>query len=278
MRKFSELDWNALWREEMGWNRPEKTGRQFDDAAELAFWRNLAPRYSTEYDLNRDTDLLATRLRQLMGEGRSVLEIGCGSGNFTLRMAAYADRVLGVDMSPAMLAELEARVRAVGCANVRTIASKWEAFSGTERFDYLVSVNSLYRICDIESALRKMDALAKRGVILIRTIQKPFLSPLYESCSIACRECRDYRLLPCLLWKMGVQANVEFVPYARSKTYADLAAVEREMTADLGEADFSGHAGRLQEAFAKAADRGAQGYTITMRRTAAFIYWRKTDA
>ena len=108
MLKFTDIDFNAVWQETFGWNAAGDTdNRKFNDQAENDFWVRLAPRYTQEYNLNHDTGLIADKLAGLLGRNKTILEIGCGSGNFTLLMAQYSQQILGLDFSPAMLAVLK---------------------------------------------------------------------------------------------------------------------------------------------------------------------------
>ena len=104
MLNFTDIDFNAVWQETFGWNAAGDTdNRKFNDQAENDFWVRLAPRYTQEYNLNHDTGLIADKLAGLLGRNKTILEIGCGSGNFTLLMAQYSQQILGLDFSPAML-------------------------------------------------------------------------------------------------------------------------------------------------------------------------------
>jgi ubiquinone/menaquinone biosynthesis C-methylase UbiE len=62
-----------------------------------------------------------------VAEGQSVADIGAGSGYFALRLARQVGpkgRVRAVDISPDMLAHLEARARKAGLDNVQTVLAK----------------------------------------------------------------------------------------------------------------------------------------------------------
>lgn len=277
MKNFRELDLQQIWLETMGWNEQTTANRQFDDRIESEFWLKLAPRYTDEYNINKDTHLVATKLAALLGANKSILEIGCGSGNFTVLMAAYSWQILGLDFSPAMLDMLHQRLQYTNIANISTQATKWEDFSSKEQFDYIVSVNSLYRISDMQQALLKMNAYSQQGFIIVRTIQCPLLSPLYKACELPFVECLDYQLLPLLLWRNNIKAQVEFVNYSRSKTYPTLESVQAEMLLDLGQPAFKQHRQILLDKFTAQARHNEQGYTIAMPRTTVFISYHKSQ-
>ena len=275
MLKLTDIDFNAVWQETFGWNTDDKSGRKFDDQAESDFWVKLAPHYTEEYNLNHDTPLIAQRLHQLLGSGHSILEIGCGSGNFTALMARYSKSIMGLDFSPAMLTVLQQRLLAEGIGNVQTHTGKWEDFTTDAAFDYIVSVNSLYRIRDMAAALHKMNAYSRRGFIIVRTIQRPFFYRLYRNCGLDCAECLDYQLLPLLLWQQGIQADVEFLNYTKDRSFNDLETVVQEMRNDLGSEVFTSQRDKLLSALEQQAAPVSDGYTVSQPRTTVIISVKK---
>lgn len=275
MLKLTDIDFNAVWQETFGWNTDDKSGRKFDDQVESDFWVKLAPHYTEEYNLNHDTPLIAQRLHQLLGNGHSILEIGCGSGNFTALMARYSKSILGLDFSPAMLTVLQQRLLAEGIGNVQTHTGKWEDFTTDAAFDYIVSVNSLYRIRDMAAALHKMNAYSRRGFVIVRTIQRPFFYRLYRDCGLDCAECLDYQLLPLLLWQQGIQADVEFLHYTKNRSFNDLETVVQEMRNDLGSEVFTSQRDKLLSALEQQAVAVSDGYTVSQPRTTVIISEKK---
>ncbi|HEY0377465.1 MAG TPA: methyltransferase domain-containing protein [Pyrinomonadaceae bacterium] len=92
-RKFSEgVDERPLW--EKHWKEQL-----------CSFDRNHGPREQREL-WSRDCDSEMTRAYAKLFhglEGKSVLELGCGSGHISILMAAHAERVTLVDLSPSAL-------------------------------------------------------------------------------------------------------------------------------------------------------------------------------
>lgn len=129
MLNYHEIDFNRVWFENMGWNDFCKNQRKFSDEIEAAFWKKLAPRYTTEYNLNNDTDKIANRLSELLGKNNNILEIGCGTGNFTVLMAKYSKNILGIDFSSDMLFELKRKLFNKENVNIKLLQSKWENYS-----------------------------------------------------------------------------------------------------------------------------------------------------
>lgn len=273
--KFTDIDWENIWQDTMGWNNVDADGRKFNDAVERDFWIKLAPRYTKEYNLNNDTDLIAARLAEILGSGKKILEIGCGSGNFTVLMAKYSKEILGLDFSQAMLNELHKRLTQEDIENVRLQNGKWEDFETEEKFDYVVSVNSLYRICDMPAALAKINQYGEKGFVIIRTIQRPFFFALYNKLGIACDECVDYQLLPMMLWQQGLHANVEFLNYSKSKLFNNAQEVMNEMRNDLGEKKFIVYRQMLEASVKTTGKEIDGGMLFEMPRTTVIISVKK---
>jgi SAM-dependent methyltransferase len=67
--------------------------------------------------------------------GRRVLDVGCGSGMFTLRIAKEAAHVTGLDLSGRMLAISAADAASLGLANVDYVQSAWLDYELKAPFD-----------------------------------------------------------------------------------------------------------------------------------------------
>ena len=97
---------------------------------------------------------------------REALEIGCGAGAFSHALAARAERVLALDVSPEMIRV--ARDREPRCANLEYAladVSTWPFPS--ERFDCIASIATLHHV-DARALLPRLrDALRPGGVLLI---------------------------------------------------------------------------------------------------------------
>lgn len=95
-----------------------------------------------------------------------VLEIGCGTGAFTRRLAERAERVVGIDLSPRMIEA--ARARCAGFARVRLEVADATAFEpGAERWDAIASLATLHHLPAAETLVRLRDALRPGGVLLV---------------------------------------------------------------------------------------------------------------
>lgn len=271
--KIQDIDFDAVWKDTMGWNTPCREGRKFQDAVELAFWEKLAPSYTEQYNLNHDTPLIAEWLKENIGNDQSILEIGCGSGNFTMEMAPVARSILGLDFSTDMLREMEKRAAAHGYTHIRGQVGKWEDFSSCEHFGSIVSVNSLYRIEHIEAALLKMWDYGDQ-VLIVRTIQRSLFYSIYKALGILVEECRDYQILPQLFWSHGIHADVEYTTYPIRRQYPSWEAVEEQMKTEIGIGEYEAHKKECLYAL-RLCQVGDQPLTLELPRTTVLIQAKK---
>jgi len=95
----------------------------------------------------------------------SVLEIGAGTGAFTLPIAHIVKRVTAVEPSPSVLRVLEGKLKKNGVGNVHIVNSRWED-AEVEPHDVVLAASCLYVFYDISDALGKMLEKARRGLIL----------------------------------------------------------------------------------------------------------------
>ena len=73
---------------------------------------------------------------EVRGRGGSILEVGCGTGRVALQLAQEGISIVGMDLSPAMLAI--ARQKGQGLANIRWVQGDMQAFDLGERFDLIL--------------------------------------------------------------------------------------------------------------------------------------------
>ena len=104
--------------------------------------------------------------------GDTVVEIGCGTGlNFSLLQEAVGPegRIIGVDLTDAMLAQARARVEREGWTNVELVHSDALLFEFPEGVDGILSTLAISLIPECDQVIRNgSEALApgKRWVVL----------------------------------------------------------------------------------------------------------------
>ena len=147
-------------------------------------------------------------LRHVPAKCESALEIGCGTGAFSRRLAQHAQSVLALDLSPEMIRI--ARQSSTQFSNIEfQIADvmSWN-FPG-ETFDCIASLATLHHLPLRETLSRMRDSLKIGGVLLVldlfereRNVFKPeglfdsVLNAVAIPTSVSLRLLHNGRLLP----------------------------------------------------------------------------------
>lgn len=119
------------------------------------------PREGWDHNAEYQGDLLG-RVPARCGR---VLEIGCGTGEFTRRLAGRAERVLAVDLSPRMIEV--ARARSEGCANVEYVVGDVMGLPlADEEFDCVATLTTLHHL-PMEEVLKKIRKALRPGGVFV---------------------------------------------------------------------------------------------------------------
>jgi ubiquinone/menaquinone biosynthesis C-methylase UbiE len=105
---------------------------------------------------------------QRFGQGRDVLEVGCGTGLILQRVQKFARRAHGVDLSPGMLEKAKARGLEV------TLASATALPFADNQFDVTCSFKVLAHVPEIEKALAEMARVTRPGGTVLAEFYNPY--------------------------------------------------------------------------------------------------------
>jgi SAM-dependent methyltransferase len=73
-------------------------------------------------------------------EGKSILDIGCGSGLYSIYFAQRGANVTGVDFSSRMIELAERNAKDQSCSSVRFLNRDFLSFQSDEKFDHLLFI------------------------------------------------------------------------------------------------------------------------------------------
>jgi ubiquinone/menaquinone biosynthesis C-methylase UbiE len=138
----------------------QATGNQADRAPDN---RAYYDEFSRSYDERRGRgyhkliDDQAAELVRRVGAGKEVLEVGCGTGLILERIAQFASRAEGVDLSPGMVDH--ARTRGLNVRVADATALPYE----DESFDVACSFKVLAHVPKLDEALREMLRVVRPG-------------------------------------------------------------------------------------------------------------------
>ena len=143
--------------------------RDSKDKTNKGFWERVAKIYAVFMAKNDATyEKICDRLGTYIDSGKSVLELACGTGQITFRMAAKARLWEATDYSENMIREAEKRSAGENkceglCFSVQdATALTYEA----ESFDIVVIANALHIMPEPDVALNEIYRVLKKDGIL----------------------------------------------------------------------------------------------------------------
>lgn len=150
------------------------TGREawIPDELATAGRENLDAVHVARYDDKEDgnaVDDAAMLVALGIGPESTVIDVGAGTGQFTLAVAPYVRRVVAVDVSPVMLDRLRAKVEQSGLAHVECVRAGFLTYEHVgDGADLIYSRYALHHLPDFWKAvaLGRLAAMIKPGGIL----------------------------------------------------------------------------------------------------------------
>jgi hypothetical protein len=208
-----DIDWNAAWKEDQMFRR---------NADNSEYWNNRAPSFAK----TAGESPYAKEFLENAGilEGEIVFDMGCGSGTLALPLARAGHHVYACDFSEVMLDLMMERAELDGVAQfIHPVNLAWdEDWSRIKApvCDVAFASRSI-ATADLQSALVKLDSMARRRVCLTLTTG---MSPRTDSVLFGAigRELPKYP--DCvyafnILWGMGITPNVRYIRSSRTNEF-----------------------------------------------------------
>lgn len=200
------------------------------------FWDRRAQRFhSTTKDAVMHDPLLG-RLQDVVTAQTSVLDVGAGTGRFSLALAPSVGHITAVEPNAAMLGYLRHDADEQGLTNIATLQSTWQDAPGNLAADIVICSHVLYPIVDIEPFLAKLiHATDHICYIYMRATSIDALtSHLWKHFH------GDERRLPPgyihaldVLYEMGIYADVEVVKLPVILSYPSFDVAVEEVSEQL---------------------------------------------
>ena len=112
-------------------------------------------------------------LKEIEAGADKVLDIGCGTGEFTKKAASKAKQVVGIDIAPQMIIEAQKRHPA---ENIEYLLQDFDSMDEKVQYDCIVSIATFHHL-ELDTALPKINRMLKPGGALV-------VLDLYDRCGI----------------------------------------------------------------------------------------------
>jgi 2-polyprenyl-3-methyl-5-hydroxy-6-metoxy-1,4-benzoquinol methylase len=135
------------------------------------FWDKRADRYDAKLHKGPNYAARLERAAAVFGEGASVLDVGCASGEITLDLAAHAGEILGIDHSPNMIDVASGKARERGIANARFEPMEpGDPRLAEGAFDVVTAYSVIHLLDDVPGTLARLhDLLVPGGHLVTET-------------------------------------------------------------------------------------------------------------
>ncbi|HEC1756340.1 TPA: class I SAM-dependent methyltransferase [Campylobacter lari] len=147
----------------------------------MNLWNKKAKSYARySSNLNEIQKVTFAKLGSL--QDKSVVDIGCGSGVWTLHLAQKAKSVLGIDSSSAMLEILQEDAKTHAISNIKTLNLDFENFYKNNNTNFDLAFLSMSPALQNEKDYKAFLSLASKKVYLgwASRRKSSFLDPIFE--------------------------------------------------------------------------------------------------
>jgi len=216
--------------------------RQMDAAYEKLnrtsadFWERRASGFHRSTKDTVAQDPFFIRLREVVSSRSSVLDVGAGTGRFSLSLAPLVGHIIAVEPSAAMLNFLRQDATAKELTNISFVQSTWQEASDNLQADIVICSHVVYPIRDIGPFLLKLQSASLQACYIYAraTHMDALTADLWRHFH------HDDRCMPPgyihvldVLYEMGIYANVDVVTASSSLRYPSLDVAVTEMTEQL---------------------------------------------
>ncbi|RZN42490.1 MAG: methyltransferase domain-containing protein [Methanosarcinales archaeon] len=103
--------------------------------------------------------------------GSTVLEVGCGTGIYTVHWLKSSGKICGLDISRGMLARSREKIKKIDSDDLLLIEGDSEQLPfRNQRFDAVLSVNTIEHLDNVPAALREMKRVCRNGSRIVVSV------------------------------------------------------------------------------------------------------------
>ncbi|HAF94913.1 MAG: hypothetical protein A2021_07860 [Elusimicrobia bacterium GWF2_52_66] len=197
------------------------------------FWKRKAGHYPLPFE-RKTAERTARIVRLLEGMGvifcgRTLLDIGCGTGIYGLFLADKASKVIGVDSSGAMLARFRAQARAWKIKNAACLRKDWRSARNLPGAPFDIALASMSMAVRSTADILRMERTAGERCVYIGWAGKrknSFMERIFSAHGLAYETPDGGGKIIKALKGLSRKAKIKFISdsWVRSGTYKDTLA------------------------------------------------------
>jgi 2-polyprenyl-3-methyl-5-hydroxy-6-metoxy-1,4-benzoquinol methylase len=200
------------------------------------YWNRRAQSYHRATRTRTASDPFFQKLSRIVTPDTIVLDVGAGTGRFTLALAPLVRQVISVEPNATMLSYLEQEASAQGLANISTLSTTWQEAPSHLQADIVICSHVLYPIREVDTFLAKLSAATHHSCYLyMRALHfDTFTAPLWQHFHGEERHQQPgYIDALAVLYEMGIYANVEIVKTPGSMRFPSLDVAVEDLAEHL---------------------------------------------
>lgn len=261
----TDTDWLALW---------EELAIAFRETRPPGSSRMVERFRAMESEGPAPADELLDFILSRTGAGQTVVDIGAGTGRWTIPLARAVRSVTAVEPTPAMEQMLRDKVAAAGLTNVDFVAATWED-ADVGAHDVVLGAHSIYMSPDFAGFVAKMERCARAACYLEMRLPAAdgIVAELTRAVHGRLHDSPNAVVAFNALHALGIEANVLVkgrVRYETSATFED--AVQRA-TRQLRLASPAEHEALIREVLARRLVETDAGYRWPDAVRSALLWW-----
>jgi FkbM family methyltransferase len=265
-----ENEWLALWKElAEAFLKPGPDGDE-----------GLVERFRAQ-DRGRALrrDGLLDHVLATMGPDTTVLELGAGTGRWTIPMARVARRVTALEPSPGMEEMLRANMAEARVENVDVVSAGWQD-ADVAPHDVAVAAHSMYTSPDLEGFVRFMARRARRTCFLeLRVLPADgVIARLGERIHGSPHDSPNAVIAWNALYAMGICANVLVEDDAEQRIDATFDQALERAKSHLRLRGETAHDELIRRSLTERLTRTDEGFVWPDGRRSALLWWKPSAA
>jgi len=216
---INNLDWEYIWQKSL-----------FDHPKKEKDWNTISKNFENWLKHDDYPDTLINEME--ITKNDTVLDIGCGEGTISLKLAKLAKSVTAIDRADLMLERLDEKAKENNINNINTIQMDIEDINPNtiDSHDIIIASRCLNGIFNIKETLKSLNEIANKYVyITLFGLQtKEYKKEKARIAGKPFQEVTDYIIAVHILKSLGIEANVIQLDSKNLKKYKSIdEAIER---------------------------------------------------